>query len=136
MPGDPITPRGKRMCWSIYKSYTHASLCLTFPTLLHPVFSSPSSFLFLGGLPASVGGLDFVACWLCLAPPGFMTKECNPPTPKAPVMMGGALPLASVEETRIFPMRVCTAEKICKVFSGNEGAEWTRWTQEPSLIGV
>ena len=51
-------------------------------------------------------------------------------------MMGGALALASVEETRIFPMRVCTAEKISKVFSGNEGAEWTRWTQEPSLIGV
>ena len=23
-------PRGKRMCWSIYKFYTHASLCLAF----------------------------------------------------------------------------------------------------------
>ena len=81
-----------------------------------------------------LGGLDFVACWPCLAASGFTTRGCDPLTPKAPIMMGGALPLASVEEARIFPMRVCTAEKISKVFSGNEGAEWTRWTQEPSLI--
>ena len=30
-------------------------------------------------------------------------KECNPPMPKVPIMMGGALPLAFVEETRISP---------------------------------
>ena len=62
-------------------------------------------------------------------------KECNPPTPKAPIMMGGALPLASVKETRILP-GVRTAAKISKRFSGNEGAECTRWKQEPRLIGV
>ena len=64
-----------------------------------------------------------------------MTRECNPPRPKAPIMMGGALPLTSLKETCIFPS-VRTATKISKEFSGNEGAECTRWTQEPSLIGV
>ena len=96
-------PRGKRMCWSIYKFYTHATCAWRFPTLLHPIFFSPSSFLFLGSLRPLVGGLDFVACWLCLAFSGFTTKGCNLLTPKAPIMMGGALPLVFVKETRIFP---------------------------------
>ena len=48
-------------------------------------------------------------------------------------MMGGALPLAFVEETRIFPRRVHTAAKISKEIFGNEGAECTRWMQELRL---
>ena len=59
----PIMPRGKRMCWSIYKVYTHASLC-RFPTLLHPVFSSSLSFLFLGNSPPLV--VDSIRCMLAL----------------------------------------------------------------------
>ena len=103
----PIMPRGERVCWSIYKFYTHASptqaCAWPFPTLLHPVFSSPLSFLFLGNSPPLVGRLDVVvACWHCLAPSGFTTRGCHPLTPKAPIMMGGALTLAFVE-TRIFP---------------------------------
>ena len=35
-----------------------------------------------------------------------------------------------------FPICVRIAAKISKEFSGNAGAECTRWTQEPSLIGV
>ena len=90
-------------CVGLFLNLIYTQTCAwPFPTLLHPVFSSPSSFLFLSGLPPLVGGLDFFACWLCLAPPGFTTRGCNPLTPKAPIMMGGALPLASVEETRIF----------------------------------
>ena len=76
--------------------------CLTISHAPPSSLLLPSSFLFLSGLPPLVGGLDFFACWLCLAPPGFTTRGCNPVTPKAPIMMGGALPLASVEETRIF----------------------------------
>ena len=103
----PIMPRGKHMCWSIYKFYTHASLCLAFshcpPSIFLPAFVFASSFLFLGSLPPLVGRLNFVACWLCLTPSGFTTTGCNLLTPKAPIMMGGALPLGFVEETRIFP---------------------------------
>ena len=123
-------------CVGLFINVTHTQACAwCFPTVLHPVFFSPSSFLFLGSLPPLVGGLDFVACWLCLAPSGFTTKGCNPLTPKAPIMMGGALPLASVKETRILP-GVRTAAKISKRFSGNEGAECTRWKQEQRLIVV
>ena len=40
-------------------------------------------------------------------------------------MMGGALPLAFVEETRIFPYEFVQRQslKISKEFSGNEGVE-------------
>ena len=110
MPGDPIMPRGERMCWSIF--YT----CLAFS------HSPPSNlllafvFLFLSGLPPSVGRLNFVACWLCLAPSGFMTRECNPLTPKAPIMMGGTQQLASVKETRIFPYEFVQQRRSLKNF--------------------
>ena len=50
-------------------------------------------------------------------------------------MMGGALLLASVKKTRILP-GVRTAAKISKRLFGNEGAECTRWKQEPRLIVV
>ena len=46
----PILPRGERVCRSIYR---HSHMCLA---LSHspPSVSSPSSFLFLGGLPLLV----------------------------------------------------------------------------------
>ena len=84
--------------------------------------SPPSSlllafvFLFLSGLPPSVGRLNFVACWLCLAPSKFMTRECNPLTPKAPIMMGGTQQLASVKETRIFPYGFVQQRRSLKNF--------------------
>ena len=48
-------PRGKRMCWSIYKFYTRARLCLAFShcppssLLLAFVFLIPWQFTPLGG---------------------------------------------------------------------------------------
>ena len=104
-------------CVGLFINFIHTQACAwRFPTLLHPVFSSPSSFLFLGSTPPLVGGLDFVACWLCLAPSGFTTKGCNPLTPKAPIMMGGALLLPSVKETRIFPYEFVQQRRSLKYF--------------------
>ena len=137
MPGDPITPRGRRMCWSMYKFYTHASPYLTFShtppssLLLAFVFLIPWQFTPFGGR------LDFVACWLCLAPSGFTTRGCNPLTPKAPKYYDGRCSTARVcRGDAHFPICVRIAAKTSKEFSGNEGAECTRWTQEPPLIVV
>ena len=71
----PILPRGERVL--IY-FYIPPSTCLSFflPVLqlaLAPVLVF--IFSFLGGLPFSVNGLDFLACWLCLAPTWFTPKE-------------------------------------------------------------
>ena len=99
----PIMPRGERVCWSIFKFYMHAHLCLAFSHTLPSSLLLAFVFLIPWHSLRLVGRLYVVACWLCLAPSGFTTRGCNPLSPKAPIMMGGALPLGFVEETRIFP---------------------------------
>ena len=82
-------------CVALFLNYI--DMCLTFShfppssLLLALVFLIPWRFTLFDGWTR-----------LCLAPSGFTTRGCNPLTPMAPIMMGGALPLASVKETRIF----------------------------------
>jgi hypothetical protein len=58
----PIMPQGEHVVIYLYIS---PSTCLSFFSDSPPVFS------FLGGLPPSVGGLDFLACWQMLALSGI-----------------------------------------------------------------
>ena len=122
-------------CVGLFINFIHTQACACrFPTLLHPVFSSPPSFLFLGNLPPLVGGLDFIACWPCLAPSGFTTRGGNPL--KGSYYDGRCYTAHVCRGDAHFPICVRIAAKISKRFSGNEGAECTRWTQEPRLIVV
>ena len=100
----PIMPRGERVCWSIFKFYIHvpdlfplSSVVASSSLLLN--FSSPSSFLFLCGLPPLVGGLHFFACWLCLAPFRFHDKG-----------MQSAEPQGAYYDGRCSTARVCRGD--------------------------
>jgi len=54
--------------------YIHKSTCLGFSDS-PPIFSPPSSFSFLGGLPFSVDWLEFLACWFWMVPTGLTKGE-------------------------------------------------------------
>ena len=83
-------PRGARLL--VYVYYIYASARLSFPTLPRAQSSRLRLSPFLSGIPSSMGGLDFVARWLCMALTGFTPRECSPlPVPNALIgLMVGA----------------------------------------------
>ena len=74
----------------------------------------------------SVSGLNFSACWLCMAP-RFTARRRNPLALNALIVMGWALELHYVN----FLYEFVQQRTFNKNFPGNEGAQCTCWMQEP-----